>query len=121
MLIIKKFQYQIFLDNIIHQFTIDQIKNLKEKQPEKINEKNNEEIKQIVQSIINWGLANNIKTYSNLEYLINVCIKYNISEDFLKHNEAITEIFTYPDRKEDNKLFLLHEYLAYNSKNGREV
>jgi hypothetical protein len=73
------------------------------------------ELFQIIEEIINWGLIFKIEKSIEVEYLINVCVKYALSIEYLKSSKLVNEIFNYPDRKTIDKIFHLH-YLVESEK-----
>jgi len=116
MILISNNQYNLFKDQKIERFINSLIDFLIEKQVETVIETDKKEIIITMQYIINWAIKKNIVKLMNLEYLICLYYKYQLTFDYLNNNSEIQNITNYVDRKEDDMLFLIHYYLKYNKK-----
>jgi hypothetical protein len=115
MFIVKDYQYKIFSEIHLRKFIMEVITNLRNKQPLKVDNLNDEELYTSVSRLIYWGMENQIITKADLEYFVNICFKYSISEEVLNNDQSVQDIFQYPDRKAADKLFLLHYHFEYGT------
>lgn len=108
---LRKDQYNLFKEEKIDQFIFIQIHNLREKQTEALVKYKGLELEKTVRNIVNWALEYDISKLVNLEYLVNLYFKYQLTEKYINTNEDIKEIVTYPDRDENDKISMIHHLL----------
>ena len=115
MLTFKENQYKQFVRIKLNNFIKNQIDNLREKQFLKVNNYTDSQLYKILNKIIEFGMAYNIESGIELEYLINLFIKYSIEIETIYFNESVMEVFNYPDRKSSDILYNLHNLLEFDN------
>jgi hypothetical protein len=112
MLPIKTKQIEAFEINQVDVFISNQIINLREKQSENLIGKADEDLRPLLNRLVQWCKHYNLISEIDIEYLFIVFFKYNLTEEYLRTNDVI-EIFTYPNRSSSDKLRNLHFQLEF--------
>ena len=115
---IRKDQYLMFREDKINRFVLDQMSNLRAIQGDAVRGIDEVNLAGTIRYIHDWSVAHGIEKLENIEYMINLFFLYRLTGDRLKNDRELIEIVDYPDRIEDNKLFLIHQFLKFNIKQG---
>jgi hypothetical protein len=107
-MLIKKEQFVAFENNKVNEFKRLQVANLLDKFDQQDLGNNLEsKVSALVDLAFKYGLITDVE----IESFILICFHHKTSIDHLQSSRTIEEIFTYPDRINDDKLYHFFHYL----------
>jgi hypothetical protein len=108
-MLIKTEQFVAFENNKVNEFKRLQVTNLLDKFDQReLDNSLESNVSALVDVAFKYGLTTDVE----VESFILICFHHKISLDHLESNRTIDEIFTYPDRINDDKLYHFFQYLS---------